>query len=274
MNEELKKEVEALTSQGYNESQIKGALTEKGYNINEINEAIYIPRDISNKNKKFSKKNIIFSIIILFIISILVFGVFSFVKHYKFSPVYTENPKNWISSDNQSYKIEVGNIPGGVLSYEEGYNQQYNNGIINTAFIIEGYYNNEFFKNYYDNGTIHIHIGENINPDDEYMDIMISETFFNGTPYIDIFLDSIWQEKLGAVNIWYGIQYENYQAFNFSRNNEIKKGIYHNRIKDDISRFIENSDPLQKTGGLIIGDINREDWINQTLKNKIVIRFN
>lgn len=273
MDEQLKKEVKTLLSQGYNEAQIKEAMTQKGYTISQIEDAI-LSKDEDVKKGTNWKKILIISLIVLIISLVLITIFYNATKQYKLSESYIQKPSNWVIEQNKSVKVDVEKIPGGVLLYEEGYNQEYNNGVISTAFVIEGYYNNEYFSNYYENNNVFIHIGNDINPNDNVMDILITETFSNNEPYIDIFLDSIWQQKIGTLKIWYGKNYQYYQEFNFSKENEIKKGVYHNRIKDDKTRFIEGSDPLQKVDGLIIGNVDREDWINQTLKDKTVIRFN
>ena len=208
-------------------------------------------------------------ILIYFVISIIVIII---NDKYKETESYKKNPENWVSKENNIISVKVENIPGGVAEYD-GALQQFNDGDISTAFIIEGWYDGNYFKNFYsENEKVMVYISNELNSDDDVMDVFISEVFDNGQPYIDIFLDSKWK-TLGKVNIWYGKDFENYEEFRFTKENEIKKGIFHNRIKDDLNRFIIGSDPLQSQGGLLLGDLHRDDWINKNPEGKIVIMF-
>ena len=159
---------------------------------------------------------------------------------------------------------------GESVSYD-GHNQQFREGNIETAFSIEGWNDGKYFTNFIDRDGKKVHIAPSFNPNDDVMGVFIVGFFSKGEPYIDIYLDKQWKEKLGKVNIWYGKDFENYEEFDFE--NQISPGLYWMRIKDDVSRFMMGSDPLQSQGGLLLGDLHRDDWLNQTPEGKVVIKF-
>ena len=217
-------------------------------------------------------KTIIKTLIIIIILSLLIKIIFFSVETYIGSESYKNNPENWIEETNTSFDLDVNKIPGGSLEYD-GYNQQFNDGNIRTAFFVEGWYDEKYFKNHIEDEAVKIKITNEFNPNDEYLDVFLSGVFVRGEPYIDIFLDKAWLDTLGKVNIWYGESYEHYAKFNFSIKNEIKPNLFHNRIKEDINRYDMNSNPIQSRGGLLIGNLDRNDWFNKDSKGKIIIRI-
>jgi hypothetical protein len=216
-------------------------------------------------------QNIMIIILLVIIISFLVY--IGYNKYYTQTEKYKENPKHWIEKQDDVVLVDVSKVNGGQSEYD-GFQQQYNDEEYSTVFIMEAWYDGEFFrKNYIQDEKVIFNLGNDINPKDDTMDILITETFYNKEPYINIFLDKKWQEKYGQVNIWYGKEYEHYHEFDFSETNEISNGVYHNKIKDDITRFNLNSYPLQGQGGLLLGNLHRNDWFNKTPEGKIVVKF-
>lgn len=273
MDETLKKEVMALKSQGYTETQIKQFLTQKGYLLQQINEAISgIVKENNKQAKPKSKKTIVIIIsMISLIIFILIIIIINNINKENYE--YKVEPKNWIETNKENFTINIENIPDGYREYSRG-TQQFANHEIRTEFIIEGWYNGEYFReDYSENDKILLSLDNKINPNDDILNIFITETFIDNQPYFEIFLDKLWKDKLGEINIIYGKDFENNIKFNFSSQNEIKKGIYYNKIKDDKSRFNLNSNPTQTQGGLIIGNMTSNDYFDKNPYEKIIIKF-
>jgi len=222
------------------------------------------------------KKKVMKYILIVFFSYILIsFFVIIIKNQYKETSEYRDNPKNWVSKKGDIVSIDVSKISDAYMEYH-GTLQQFNDGELNTAFYTEGWYNGNYFTSIYkENGIALLRVGTELNSNDGVLDVFISEVFEDGNPYFDVFLDEKWKEDFDKVNLWYGAEFEHYAKFDFSTANEIKKGVYHNRIGDDINRFSIGSDPVQHNGGLLLGNLHRDDWINEgSSEGKIVILFN
>ncbi len=72
-----------------------------------------------------------------------------------------------------------------------------------------------------------------------------------------IFVDEDFKQKIGDVNVLWGVEYQNIQQFNYE---QITPGIYFTQIEDDMSRFTFVDDqPVQKIGGVIVGNVDAQD---------------
>ena len=225
--------------------------------------------------KKEVRRGIKYVLIFLVAYILISFFVILIKNQYKETKEYSENPKNWVSKKGDITSIDVSKISTAYVEHH-GTLQQFNDGDINTAFYTQGWYNGEYFTSIYkEDDIVILSVGTELNSNDNVLDVFISEVFEDGNPYFDIFLDEKWKETFGKVNMWYGAEFDHYAEFDFSKSNEIKKGVYHNRIEDDINRFGMNSSLVQHRGGLLVGNLHRDDWINgESSEGRIVILFN
>jgi len=200
------------------------------------------------------------NVVILVIILIAILGTIYLV--YTQRPYYTNNPKDWIERDGNSFEINVDKVTGGT-GFSDEIGIQLRQPGISTVFDFEAYYKGNYFKKEYVNeGLVLMRVGENMNPNDGIIEGFMVETIENGDPLVYIFLvlDEDWKSSLEQTNIFWGLDYANEKTFSF---NEIRSGIYMDVISDDPSRFSDNYKIHQ--WGIIVGDLTRDDSEDKTL---------
>ncbi len=195
------------------------------------------------------KKIIALAIIVLVLISLYYY--WALPKPVEFS----NNPADWVK-DN---KINLFYATKGQAHLLDTI--QYSREGINTAFEIEGFYKGKkFLKEYKINNATIMRITQELKPNDGIMDGFIFEKIENQTVKAYLFVDEDWKKYMTRTNILWGRNFENQKEFNYE---EIKKGIYMNFIEDDRNRF--SKDFTVHTGGIMMGDISKEDSKDKTL---------
>lgn len=199
-------------------------------------------------------------LVILLIITILII----LVNYYLSLPkniVFSDNPKDWIEKEGDVNELNIDQISKGK-SHSDNLGQQFKDyeKKIRTSFKQEGFYKGKYFTNVYsENNKELMKITNKINPNDGVIDGYILE-IIEDKPIVYIFLDQDWKEKIGETNIFWGINFANEKKFDFK---EISKGIYMDKIIDDVNRFSNNF--TIHTWGVIVGDITRDNDFNKTL---------
>jgi hypothetical protein len=214
--------------------------------------------------------------VIVIIVGVLILVLYAALLYYskevRYSPSYLSQPEHWILKQDGILHISVGRATGDRAQYKTHGVITYNDGEIRTAFQSAGFYDGELFAEFYEGEEAIIEIGPNMDPDNTVAEIFIIETFENGIPYFMIFVDEEWVERWGS-STWY------HWGANFSQSKkanprEINKGIYYEKLRDEFERFVEESEGnYQKTGGLLVGNIHRDDWFKNNLDSKVVIHF-
>ncbi len=197
----------------------------------------------------------------IIIIVVIIIGVFVAIKFWPKG--YSDNPKDWIENG----KIDVQKATKD-LSYQDFIGQQYK-GDIKTVFQHDGSYLGNYFEDEYvlDNKVM-IRFTENIKPNNNIPEIFIFEVIENNEPIVHIFLDEDWKNSLDYTNIVWGKDYQSEKSFNYK---EIENGIYYDSVKDDKSRFSE--DYKIHYSGIIVGQVNQEDILENNLQNTIIVRL-
>ncbi|MBI4919419.1 hypothetical protein HY837_05780 [archaeon] len=195
------------------------------------------------------KKTIILAVIVLILVSSYYY--FSLPKPIEFS----NEPKDWIKEN----KIDIFYATQGKSYLLD--TLQYSGDGINTAFDIEGFYKGKkFLKAHKINNKTVMRTTQELKPNDGIIDGFIFETIENDTTKAYLFVDEDWKKYIGKTNILWGKNFENQKEYDYK---EIKKGIYMNFIIDDRNRF--SKDFTVHTGGVMIGDISKEDSKDKTL---------
>lgn len=194
----------------------------------------------------------------------LIFGVFLLIFIILISNIFfkkSNNPKEWVIKNNISvYKATDG------LSYYDIIGQQ--NFEMDTVFINDGRYVGKYFKNYFEeNNQIKLRFSQKLKKDN-IPDIFIFEKLENNEPYVYIFVDEDWKNQIKETNIIYGSKYQNIKKFTYT---ELEKGIYYEKIKDDIERFSDNY--KIHYSGILVGKITKEDIEKNNFDNAIFVRF-
>lgn len=174
--------------------------------------------------------------------------------------VYTKDAEKWIETKGTEKKIIVEEITEGT-GFVDDMGQQLRVGTIETVFDYEGFYKgNHFKREYVENNRIIMRINPSMNPNDGIIEGFIVEKIEDDKPVVYIFVDEDWKKNMPLTNIFWGRNFEFEKAFTFT---QVSNGIYMNKIEDDISRFSE--DYKVHAGGIVVGDITREDDVNKTL---------
>ena len=262
MDENLKKEVMALKSQGYTETQIKQFLTQKGYPLNSISEAISeIVKEHNNQAKPKGKKIIISSIIILIILlSIL---IYYFIQ--KNNTEITEIPPSeyagdWIEKMNETSTINIDEATKGMSNYDFGRQTFIDNDGEIYAIFTNSYYEGKNTKWIEETtGEITILQNKNMNSNDNIPEGFAMLKKEDGDFVLYIFLDNDWKNKYGSET--YVVWSDNIMndasikesVFDFSNQNQ---GIYFNRLTN-MSWITENV----VDGRVYFGNLRKENVI-------------
>jgi len=219
-----------------------------------------------------SKKIIISSIIIVLIIALVL--VFVFVLGTEKKPVYSKNPEDWVNDKPGGVKeIDIPEITEDKSFYNEN-NQRYQKGYVDTVFAYDGMHEGLVFKNEYvgldeeGNIAVTMQITKDLKPDDGIIQgiIVMEISENNEVPTAYVFLDEDFHRKVkGEINIVWGKTYQKQKRFDFSK--QISKGVYMNKIVDDIERFTDDYNG-PSYGGVIVGNINKKEAQEGVLDGK------
>jgi hypothetical protein len=164
------------------------------------------------------------------------------------------DPETWIirTSQTQAGVDLQGATAGKSFLNEQGL--QYLSATTATTFALEGWYQGKHFRQVYadQDGRVQMRITPKMQPYDGIPEGFILQKL--DPPEAYIFLDLDWKEKYPQSVIYWGRFFENEQAVDFS--SEVK-GIYIDRIEDDISRFQENFNIHD--GGVMVGILNEDE---------------
>jgi hypothetical protein len=214
-------------------------------------------------------------LLVFVVLTVCYAGYYYYSEYYLSSPSYTQNPKHWIDNQGQGIQnINTLKVTSERAAYKNGI-IDYNDGTVSAAFQSYGLYNGDFFSTYAVEGDkAVIEIGPNMDPNNGIMEIYILEKFENGVPYIYVFADSEWIQHMPTTNLIWGKSFENEERASFEK---IKDGIYYAKVLDDKDRFIAPADDgndWQQVGGILVGNLHKEDWQENKLSDKILIHFN
>lgn len=245
----LKKDIQELRQQGYNDAQMKGSLTEKGHSLQDINHEIATPVQKQETPKDNHKLLILIaSILLIIILANIIYYFYSSTEHY------SDNPKKWIDEVNGSYIIDVEKANEGKGYVDQAGEQQ--NTELNTVFSNEGWYQGNYFQKFYElNGKTIMRINNNMTPNDGVIEGYVIEKLENDEIYAYIFLDSDWRKSLPNTEVFWGGNYQNNISFDFS--NEISDGIYMIKLKEDMNRFYLNYSI--HSGGFYVGELKDDN---------------
>lgn len=268
-DDQLKKEVINLFSQGHDHNAVKSKLLEQGYTIDQINQALKEAFTYKNPPKKGIDRNLIILIGTGIIAIILIFTTIIILQ----KPHYSQNPKDWIQTNTdgtQTIDIKQATQGAGQL---DPIGLQYDTNEVKTAFRFDGVYLGEIFSSdeYYDaNNNLKIRISEIQNPNDNIPEIMIMEKINkNEEMQVFVFLDEDWKRIIGEqTKIIWGKTYQNEKIFEF---NEISQGLYYDTVLDDKTRFLDNF--KERYGGIVVGKVNKEDIIQNNISDIIIVRL-
>lgn len=203
----------------------------------------------------------------IFLILLILIAVI--VVYFAFKPIqstYSENPKDWIESLNQTTSIiNTIEATAGQGTYEEKTQYLSYKGSI-ASFKYIGYYNGELFHNEYKN-LIKIH--ETLTPNDGTADIFVVQTFENEKPVTYIFLDDDWNKKISETTVVWGEQLQYQKKMNLK---QLQPGIYYDKISDDSRFYVPEEGPIQMKGGILIGNIDSKSFSEGKITDKIFIR--
>ena len=169
--------------------------------------------------------------------------------------------KTWIKTKGTEKEIDIEKATQGS-GFIDSIGQQLRTETIETVFDYEGYYKGNFFRREYtdENKNMKMRISPDMIPNDGIIEAYIIEKIEDNKPIAYIFLDEDWKNNLAITNIFWGRNFEYEKPFVFTK---ISEGVYMTKIDDDASRFSENY--KLHYGGIIIGDLTREDDKDKTL---------
>jgi len=175
---------------------------------------------------------------------------------------YSSNPVTWVNEKPDNIKeVDFDKVTEGK-SYFDKIDQQYvdeEKNII-TAFGYDGIYYGEVFRTEFfdENNNLKLQITPELNPADGVPQAIIIEKIENNVPFAYIFVDRDWKELIGESYIAWGAEYQNVERFAYD---EIKTGVYMNKVEDDINRFTKEDFSGLTYGGVSIGTFTKEDIV-------------
>ena len=187
------------------------------------------------------------------VIIILVGVITWFIKSpVEQEPYYKDNPQTWVDDKVGGVKeINVDKVTMGE-SYISSVGQYYDNFEIATGFDYNGWYKGNYFeRDYLENGKKIMSIHPEMNPNDGVIEGFVLERIEGGVPYLYIFLDDDWRNKVNNTKVYV---LQNESVFEF--NNPISQGIYFTKLKDDPRRF--GNDYSLVYGSIYVGDLKEE----------------
>jgi len=211
------------------------------------------------------------NLVIFLVIFVVVVSVFFVIRQ----PKYSDDPKTWVEGRKDTRKINTDKVTKGKGYFDDS-SEQYKdiNSYIDTAFGYEGIYKgNGFFKEQYylragEMSELVMEITPNFNSTDGVLQGIIIERIENDVPEAFIFLDEDWRKEFSELYIVWGANYENEKKFEF---NMVEVGVYMDHVLDDKSRFTEESYSGVTYGGIIVGDLTREDIQNGNTDGTIIM---
>lgn len=225
-------------------------------NSNEIEKS----SSLNSKIKK-NKKLVLFLGMVVFV----VIGILFFYDGGESSLVPVISNKHAIQYDDDRFFIPVENVTDDKGYADGAGDVQYVEESQWIVFSLSGMYKgNSFSKTYYGfdsdkNSIVLMAIRKQMEPKNGVVEGYMVETFENGTPYVYIYLDEDWRKQIDDTNIIWGKDLQFIQKFEWIN---VGKGIYMNKIKDDIKRFPEEL--KLRTSGVFVGDITLEDTKTNT----------
>lgn len=143
-----------------------------------------------------------------------------------------------------------------------------------SVLTLSGMYKGHWFsKSYFDEikpgeYKYYMGIGHNMIPYDGIIQGYIAESFENDTAYAYIYLDEDWRKQVGETHIIWGKDKQFIKKFAWKK---VGKGIYMNKIEDDIERFSKDN-PDIRVSGIYVGDFKSLDEITRNDINWTAIR--
>lgn len=266
MDENLKKEVESLVSQRYNDIQIKQALTSKGYTIQQIDEALRAP---VAEVKKVDKKLII-AILSIIIIGGMIFLLLPKEKNIEAPIQYkpSEFAGDWISKNNNSVVINVSEATNYMSEFNYGRQTYIDDGEIITVFL-NPYYEGISLRNIFeDTGKLPISVSADMKISDTVPEAFAFLKKEDNDYVIYLFADDDWKAKFGDESyiVWsdnignFSTISEREFVFNSNSNN-----IYFDKISD--AGWITKN-PVR--GRLYFGNLRKQDIIDNNFNKTFI----
>ena len=220
------------------------------------------------------KKRKLTFIIVLTAILLLIGAVITILLINK-APKYSNDPKTWVDEEQGIKIISTDKVTKGK-GYFDYTSEQYKdiNSFIETAFSYNGIYKgNGFFKEKYHiliggMGLLVMDITPEFNSTDGILQGIIIERIQNDVPEAFIFLDEDWKKDFSELYIVWGAKYQNEKKFEF---NQIDEGVYMDHVLDDKNRFTSDSYKGVTHGGIIVGDLSREQIQSDNLNGTIIL---
>jgi hypothetical protein len=211
-----------------------------------------------------NKKVVIIGVILLLIILIGIYLLAQLPARR-----YSDNPRDWIKDRPDGTKeINAEQAMQGQGHFAPSTLQDTK---YNVAFTYDGFYKGDYFygeKHYSEENKLDLMITSELNPTDGIPQGIIIERIENKNNIkAYIFLDEDWKRVIGPSYIIYGNNYQFEKPFIYT---QIKNGIYQNTIEDDPNRFSENFET--STGGIIVGNVNKQMIINDQTEHATFIR--
>lgn len=167
--------------------------------------------------------------------------------------VFSDQAEDWLDrAPDGGITVDVQEATRGRGEYNDVNQQLLLPGAEPSAFAYEGVYKGEFFTTYYiDPGTSRIlmQVTPNMKPNDGILQGFMVERYANGVLETHIFIDEDWRKALGdTINVVWGAEYAQSKPFAFE---EVRDGIYHDFVLDDMSRL----QPEISVGGVQVGNM-------------------
>jgi len=176
-------------------------------------------------------------------------------------PEYSNNPKDWLDVDNDLTSVNMEHATKGKSEFD-GKAQQYDDGIIKTAFDMEGIYkgNGFFAEKYYEQidekYIVKMELTTELNSTDGIPQGVMLERFEDGKPIVYIFVDEDWKREFPMLNIVWGKEFQNTRPFRFTPTG---KSTYYDKVADDKNRFTNPYYDDITYGGVILTDATQND---------------
>lgn len=206
---------------------------------------------------------------------------------------YTDNSKDWVSNvvnyeSSEQTAIDVEKMSKGDAYIDDEHQRYTINGDI-TSFFYNGYYNGKKFRTEYreeefynlsvgknekemkelDKKLTKMRIAAEMNPNDGIIEGIVVARFEKNRFVFYVFVDEDWRKQLKFTNIISGNKLDEIsslqqQEFDFS---SLQNGVYINKIAGNLNWYNQNP----STGGIIVGEITKEDVVNNNLSSTFIV---
>lgn len=189
-------------------------------------------------------------------------------------PEYSDEPRTWVEEKENIKKISTDKVTKGKGHFDDT-SEQYKdiNAFIETAFSYTGIYKgNGFFKEKYYARVggleeLVMEITPEFDSTDGVLQGIIIERIENDIPEAFIFLDEDWKKQFSDLYIVWGANYQNEKKFEF---NDVG-GVYMDHVVDDKDRFTSDSYSGVTYGGIVVGDLTKEDIQNGNTNGTMIM---